>query len=152
SDVLSNVLVVVVPASSTARVAGAADLLSFKRVVLADPQAVPAGVYARTRLTSLRLWDKLKDRVVPPLHGRAALGAVASENAEAGIVYRTDAVRSKRVRVAFEVPRGQGPTIVYPLARLASSRKPAATAFVQHLLSASARQVYARHGFVVLGE
>jgi molybdate transport system substrate-binding protein len=96
-------------------------------------------------------WDELKDRVVPALDVRAALSSVESGNAEAGIVYRTDAAISKRARVVFEVPREQGPAIVYALAPLAASRKPAAGALVRALTSASARAVYLRRGFVVLG-
>ena len=107
-DVLSNVLVVVVPAASTARLSGPGDLPAVSRLALADPQAVPAGVYARTWLESIGLWDKLEDKVVPTLNVRAALAAVESENADAGIVYRTDAAISKRVKVAFEVPREPG--------------------------------------------
>ena len=151
-DVLSNVLVVVVPAASAARLRGPRDLPSANRLALADPQAVPAGVYARTWLESIALWDKVKDKVVPTLNVRAALSAVESENADAGIVYRTDAASSKRVKVAFEVPRDQGPAIVYPLAPMAGSKKPATAELVRYLTSASAREIYGRYGFVVLGE
>jgi molybdate transport system substrate-binding protein len=152
ADVLSNVLVIVVPVSAAARMSGPADLLTAKRLALADPQAVPAGVYARSWLESIGLWDKLKDRVVPTLNVRAALSAVESENVDAGIVYRTDAAISKRTKVAFEVPREQGPPIVYPLAPLAASRSRATADLVRYLTSPAARAVYERHGFVVLGK
>jgi molybdate transport system substrate-binding protein len=151
-DVLSNVLVAVVPVGSTVRLDGPGDLPSVRRLALADPQAVPAGVYARTWLAAIGLWARLEDKVVPTLNVRAALAAVESENADAGIVYRTDAAISKRVRVAFEVPSGQALAIVYPLAPIVGSTKPATAAFVRHLTSPSARDVYRRHGFVVLGE
>jgi molybdate transport system substrate-binding protein len=121
-----------------------------KRLALADTEAVPAGVYARRWLTSIGLWEELQDRVVPTLNVRAALAAVESENVDAGIVYRTDAAISKRVRVAFEVPRAEGPAIVYPLALLAASGRPAAAALVAHLVAPAARETYTRHGFVVL--
>ena len=150
-DLLSNTLVVVVPSDSSARVTRASDLASFKVLALADPQAVPAGVYARTWLESLGLWSSLQKQVVPALNVRAALSAVESGNADAGIVYKTDAAISKRVRVAFEVPRAEGPAIVYPLAKVAASSKPAATAFVKHLQSAEVLAVFARFGFLVLG-
>jgi molybdate transport system substrate-binding protein len=142
---------VVVPAASSTRIASPSDLQAIGRLAVADPQAVPAGVYARTWLESLGLWDRLKDRVIPTLNVRAALAAVESEHAEAGIVYRTDAAISARVKVGFEVPREQGPAIVYPLAPVAASAKPATGALVRHLTSDAAREVYRRHGFVVLG-
>ena len=153
SDLLSNTLVVIVPVASTARVTSARDLTAFKTIALADPQAVPAGVYARTWLEGLGLWRELGPRIVPTLHVRAALAAVESENVEAGIVYRTDAAESKRARIALEVPREQGPKVRYAVAALARSGRKAAiaTEFVEFLHSPAARAVFTRHGFLVLG-
>jgi molybdate transport system substrate-binding protein len=149
-ELLSNTLVVVVPALSTAEVSAPADLAALRRLVLADPEAAPAGVYARRWLESAGLWDKVRDRIVPALNARAALLAVESTNADAAIVYRTDAARSRRARVAFEVPRGQGPPITYVVAPLHRSG-PAARAFVAWLASPAGRAVFERHGFLILG-
>jgi molybdate transport system substrate-binding protein len=150
-DLLSNTLVVVVPASSPARVEAPSDLTFMKHLALADPQAVPAGVYARAWLESVGLWARVEGQVIPTLNVRAALAAVESEHAEAGIVYKTDALVSKRVRVAYEVPRAAGPAIVYPLARVATSSKKASASFVAHLQSPAAREVFVRFGFLVRG-
>jgi molybdate transport system substrate-binding protein len=150
-DVLSNVLVAIVPAGARAGIASPADLSSVNRLALADPQAVPAGVYARTWLESIGSWDGVKDKVIPTLNVRAALAAVESENADAGIVYRTDALLSKRVRIAFEVARDRGPAIRYPLAPLAASTGPSTAALAAYLVSEPALAVYRRYGFVVLG-
>ena len=82
---------------------------------------------------------------------RATLAAIEAEHAPAGMVYRTDAAISKRVRVAFEVPREPGPAIVYPLAPVARSKHPeAAAALVRYLTGPQAVAVYERFGFVVL--
>jgi molybdate transport system substrate-binding protein len=151
-DVLSNVLVVVVPAGSGTRVGALADLVPLRRLALADPQAVPAGVYARQWLESAGVWPKVAEKVVPALNVRAALSAVESGNVDAGIVYKTDAAVAKRVEIAFIVPKEQGPPIVYPLAPIAASKKAGTAALVGALTSASAREVYVRHGFLVLGE
>ena len=151
-DVLSNVLVVVVPKASSATVGRPQDLRALGRLALADPEAVPAGVYARAWLESVGLWPGLEGKVVPTLNVRAALSAVETGDVDAGIVYRTDAAISKRVKVAFEVPRDQGPAIVYPLAPVAASKKPATAALVRYLTSSTARDVYRRHGFIVLGD
>jgi molybdate transport system substrate-binding protein len=150
-ELLSNTLVVVVPASSARPPRAAGDLLALERLALADPEAVPAGVYARRWLQSLGLWEKLRDRVVPTLNVRAALAAVAAENAGAAIVYRTDSGMSRGVRVAFEVPAEQGPPIVYVVSPLAGATKPAAREFVLHLQSSSARAAFEKFGFRTLG-
>ena len=151
-DLLSNRLVVVVPAASPLALASAADLRNARRIALADPVAVPAGVYARQWLEKAGLWATLREGVVPTLDVRAALAAVASEAAAAGVVYRTDAAISTRVRVAFEVPEGEAPRIVYPVAVLPRTAGAAARAFVASLRSAEARAVFGRLGFVVLPE
>ena len=150
-DLLSNTLVVIVPTASSVRVAAARDLLGFRSIALADPQAVPAGVYARAWLERSGLWPELAPRVVPTLHVRAALAAVESENVEAGIVYRTDAAGSTRARIALEVPRAEGPKIVYPVAVLARSTSPQAQHFASYLRTPAARAVFERLGFVWLG-
>ena len=149
-ELVSNTLVVIVPASSQARVAGASDLSAFARIALADPEAVPAGVYARGWLESEDVWRALAGRLVPMLHVRAALAAVESGNADAGIVYKTDAMRSTRARIAFEVAEERGPKIRYPVAPLASAG-PSAASFVAYLKSPAAREVFVRHGFRVRG-
>jgi molybdate transport system substrate-binding protein len=150
-DLLSNTLVVIVPASSKARVASALDLRAFSRIALADPEAVPAGVYARSWLEAEGAWSALEGRVVPTLHVRAALAAVESGNADAGIVFKTDAVRSTRARIALEVAEQRGPKIRYPVAPLAAAR-PSAASFVAYLRTPAARDVFVRHGFLVRGE
>ena len=149
-ELLSNVLVVVVPAAAPTTVGSPADLALLRRIALADPEAVPAGVYARGYLESVGLWSALKDRVIPTLNVRAALAAVESGNADAALVYRTDAALSRRVRVAFTVPAEGGPGIVYVLAPLVISRKPAALALVRRLAGPEARTVFERYGFRVL--
>ena len=149
-NVLSNVLVIVVPRDAKTTIAEPSDLKKLRTIALANPEAVPAGVYAKQYLGSIGLWEPLKDKVVPTLDVRAALAVVGAEQAEAGIVYATDAAISKKVRVAFRVSREQGPPIVYPVAPLERSGKPAARAFVGFLASRDAAATYERYGFTVL--
>ena len=149
-EVLSNVLVVVVPKVSTTDVKSASDLTKLTRIALADPASVPAGVYAKKYLESQGLWSAIADKVIPTTDVRAALAAVAGEHVDAGMVYRTDAAISKGVRVAFEVARAQGPPIVYALAPLKASSKAGTRSVVRFLESSEARPVYERFGFIVL--
>jgi molybdate transport system substrate-binding protein len=107
----SNSLVLVVPTDASAAPKSAADLVKpeFKKIALAEPQTVPAGIYAREYLQKLGLWDAVKEKVVPTENVRAALAAVESGNVEVGIVYKTDSLISKKVKVAVEVPAAEGP-------------------------------------------
>jgi molybdate transport system substrate-binding protein len=150
-DLLSNRLVVVVPLDSKRKVASAQDLKALKRLALADPAAVPAGIYAREWLERAGVWKELEPRVVPSLDVRAALSAVEAGRVEAGVVYATDAAMSKRVRVAFSIPEGEGPRIVYPVAALSGGKASGAgAAFVRFLRGDTARRIFERHGFLFL--
>jgi molybdate transport system substrate-binding protein len=149
-DLLSNRLVIVVPREGSSLVRSPQDLERVRRIALADPEAVPAGVYARRYLESLGLWDRLRSRVVPTLDVRAALAAVAAGNVDAAFVYSTDAKIEARVRVAFEVPAGEGPKIRYPLGVVSGSQE-TARAFFRFLQSPEAAAVFSRHGFEVVG-
>ena len=121
-------------------------------LALAEPQTVPAGIYAREYLRKQGIWSKVIDRVIPTENVRAALVAVESGNVDAGIVYRTDAGISKKVRIAYEVPRAEAPKISYPFAVLAASgRKEAARKLLDYLHSPSALAVFRKHGFLILG-
>jgi molybdate transport system substrate-binding protein len=151
-SVLSNTLVVVVPVDSNLRISGPADLAAVRAIALAEPQTVPAGLYAKQYLKSKGLWSKVIDRVIPTENVRAALAAVESGNVDAGIVYRTDARISKRVKIVYEVPKAESPRISYPFAVLAASgRKEAARKLLDYLHSPSALAVFRKHGFLILG-
>jgi len=145
---LSNQLVVIVPARSNMTIADPSDLANAPHVATADPESVPVGIYARQWLESLGLWSAIKPKIVPTLDVRAALAAVESEHAEAGIVYRTDAAISPRVKIAYSVSAEKGPKIVYPVARIASSKTYASADFVSFLTGPKARAVFARYGFI----
>jgi molybdate transport system substrate-binding protein len=145
-DLLGNRLVVVVPADSRLAIARPEHLAAARRIAVADPQSVPAGIYAREWLAARGMWEVLKERVVPTLDVRAALAVVDSGSADAAVVYRTDVAAARSARLAFEVPPAEGPRIVYPAALLQPA-SPAARAFYEHLRSPEARAVFERLGF-----
>ena len=152
-SLLSNRLVVVVPLSAPVSITGPADLAGpgVKRIALADPEAVPAGKYARAWLEQVRQWDAVRERVVPALDVRAALAAVEAGAADAGVVYRTDAAISKKVKVAYEVTEGDGPRISYPVAALKERpRHDAARRVVDCLAGDEARRAFEALGFIVM--
>src|SRR5262249_4887746 len=105
-SILSNTLVAVVPENSKFTMNSIQDLAKIKgSIAIAEPQTVPAGIYAKQYLKKVGIWDKVIDRLVPTDNVRAALATVETGNAEAGIVYKTDAGISKKVHVAFEVSK-----------------------------------------------
>ena len=152
-DLLSNQLVIVVPSDRAGTVTSPQDLgnASIERIAIGDPEAVPAGVYARRYLDSQGLWESLEARIVPVSSVRAALRAVEAGTVDAGIVYRTDVRTSAGAVVAFAVPPEDGPAIVYPAAVAADAPNSAgATRFLDHLQSDGARRQFDAAGFIGL--
>ena len=127
----------------------AADLArpEVRRIALPE-RAVPVGHYAREWLTRKGLLEKLEPRIVSTEHARATLAAVDAGNADAGIVYATDARVASSARVAFTPPEAEQPRIVYVAAVLASARAPAlAGSFLAALSEPAARRDLAAAGF-----
>ena len=150
-DMLSNSLVIVVPNDSKLAIASPNDLLTkTQKIAIAEPRAVPAGIYTKEYLSGLGLWEKLKPKIVPTENVRAALAAVESGNVDAGFVYKTDADISKKVKIAFSVPIEKGPAIRYPVAIVKESKnRLGAENFLRYLQSDNARKVFERYGFIV---
>ena len=152
-NLLSNQLVIIVPADSKLAISSPKDLLKadIKRIALAEPSSVPVGVYSSKYLTDEGLWDQVKPKVVPVQDVRATLASVESGNVEAGFVYKTDAAVSKKVKIVYEVPIDKGPKITYPVAIVKESkRKDAARDFLNYVSSPSAKDAFKKYGFVVL--
>lgn len=152
-SLLSNQLVVVEPADSPSCFAAPFDPAQLarpevERLSLADVESVPAGRYAKAWLEGRGIWDAVVSRVLPGVDARAALAAVESGGAQAGIVYRSDAARSSRARIVHEVPLDEGPEISYPVAVLADRTHAAqARAFAEFLASPAARATFEARGF-----
>jgi molybdate transport system substrate-binding protein len=150
---LSNSLVIVTSADSNLEIKSPADLANNKvrRIALADPKAVPAGVYSKAFLEKEKLWSIIEPKVVPTDNVRAALAAVESGNIEIGMVFKTDAAISKKVKIAYEIPSATGPKISYPLAVLKNAKQvESAKKFVEYLGSDDAAKIFQKYGFIVL--
>jgi len=152
---LSNSLVIVVSIHNGLNITSPKDLVSpkIKRIALGDPKAVPIGIYAKEYLEGIGLWNQLTRKIVPTENVRAALAAVEAGNADASMVYKTDAAISKKVKIAFEINPEKAPRISYSLALVKSTRKPEeAQKFLNHLLSDDAGKIFSKYGFIVLRE
>jgi molybdate transport system substrate-binding protein len=150
-DVIKNRLVLIAPAGSQIKLKIAphfalAAALGNGRLATGDPDSVPAGRYARAALMKLGAWDEVQGRIVPADDVRAALAFVARAETPLGIVYATDALLEKRVRVVDTFPQDSHPPITYPVALVATA-KPEARGFVAYLRSPAGRAVFAHYGF-----
>jgi molybdate transport system substrate-binding protein len=150
-NLLGNQLVLIAPAESTVELtlaphADLATALAGGRLATGDPDSVPVGRYALAALMRLGIWDQVAPRLVRAENVRAALEYVARGEATLGIVYRTDALAEKRVRLVDIFPADSHPLIVYPVA-LTLGASAHAPAFEAYLESDAAREIFVRYGF-----
>lgn len=116
------------------------------RIATGDPAHVPAGKYAQSALEALGLAADTLPRLARADNVRSALVLVERGEAPLGIVYRTDALQSGRVKVIALFPAGSHAPIRYPAALIAGA-PPAAQRFYRHLFGDAARAALARAGF-----
>jgi len=153
-DVVGNRLVLIAPAASTLQLKVApnfalAAALGQGHLATGDPAAVPVGRYAEAALTKLGVWAQVQDRIVRADSVRSALTFVDRGEAPLGIVYETDALIDKNVRVVDVFPADTHAPIVYPVA-LTRGAKPAAAQFLTFISSTTAVQTFKAYGFVPL--
>jgi molybdate transport system substrate-binding protein len=119
-------------------------------IALGDPASVPAGQYGRQTLIALHLMDKLNSRFVIGKDVRQVLTYVETGNADAGLVYATDAQASGKVRIVATAPESTHDPILYPAAVVKGTRsEDAARSFVEYLGSGAARAIFVKHGFTI---
>lgn len=150
-NLVTNTLVLITPAASSA-IANFQDLAKpeIKIIAMGEPATVPAGQYAREALEHLGLWNAVQKKIVYAKDVRAVLAYVETGNADAGLVYRTDAEISSRVRVAATAPEDSHDPIVYPAAILKGSKNgSAAREFLEFLGNRQSREIFAKYGFTM---
>lgn len=151
-NLLGNRLVVIVPAGGPDFDLPALGSSTLRRLAIADPAGVPAGVYAREALRNAGLWPAVEGKLILGAHVRQVLAHVEQGGADAGIVYATDAAMSDAVRVVAELPGELHVPIRYALVLLeAAADDPAARALFDYLASPDAAAVFLRYGFTLEG-
>jgi molybdate transport system substrate-binding protein len=146
-----NALVVISPLDKPMKMTRLADLpyAAHGFLVIADPETAPAGVYARQALKNSGAWLNIEPRLVKAVDVRAALAQVETGAVVAGMVYKTDAERSRRVAVALKVPESLHDPIRYKSCMVKRPEvKPEAEAFYEFLQSPAMQEILGRHGFV----
>lgn len=151
-NLLRNTLVLVAPASSKSALKigpnfGLAAALGQEKLAMANPDSVPAGKYGKAALEKLGVWSSVEKQVARAENVRAALALVSRGEAPFGIVYSTDALSDKSVRIVDTFPTESYPPIVYPAALLATSKSAAAKPLLVYLRSVPARAVWEKYGF-----
>lgn len=150
---LGNSLVVVAPKESAQgdiainQQTNWISLLQGGRLAVGDPDHVPAGIYAREALTTLGAWETLAAKLAPAESVRGALALVERNEVPLGIVYGSDAVASKNVRVIGVFPPDSHKKVEYPIAIVAGHNTASVSAFYDYLKGPRAAAIFKHYGF-----
>ncbi|WP_100331132.1 molybdate ABC transporter substrate-binding protein [Bacillus xiapuensis] len=148
TDLVSNELVLIVPASSKKDIQTFHDITETERFALGTPETVPAGKYAKQALKSLNIWQKIENRAVYAKDVRQVLTYVETGNADAGIVYKTDAQISSKVKLADTAKKETHDPIIYPAGIVSHTSYPQeAKQFYQFLQAQKSMEIFEKYGF-----
>lgn len=151
-DLLQNEVVLIVPKE------GGRGITSFDaltgdavaHVALGEPKGVPVGQYSEEILTKLGLLDGIRAKAVYGSDVRQVLAWVASGEADAGLVYATDAAVEPSVRVVATAPAGTHKPIIYPAAVLKDTKHlDTAKDFLAFVSNDKNKERFAKYGFEV---
>jgi len=122
-------------------------LLGDSRLAVGDPDHVPAGIYAKEALQKLGAWSTLEPKLARASDVRGALALVEREEAPLGIVYGSDAIASKKVKVVGTFPASSHKPVEYPMAIVKDHEKPEVRAFYDYLKTPAASAIFKQYGF-----
>ncbi len=154
-SLLTNALVLVAPKSANENTLNVEPNWPLKRVLdgtrlaIGNPAYVPAGIYAQQSFEKLGVWSTASTVLAPTNNVRSALMLVENGESQLGVVYKTDALIAKRVKIVAQLPNGSHDPIEYPIAMVKGRNTSAVSHFYQYLQSAAADKIFVQYGFGV---
>lgn len=153
-NLLSNRIVLILP-KDLVTINDFKDLSddSIKKIAMGEPKSVPVGQYGEEVLKNLDLYTAVLSKVVYAKDAKEVLTWVETGNADAGIVYETDAKVSNKVKIAAIAPIDSYSPIVYPVAVMKDTKHlDAAKAFLLYLYNPLTKPIFEKYGFIVTNE
>jgi len=150
-NLVGNELVVIVPEGEGDAWDNLSPLLltSIRTIAIGETHTVPAGEYAKAALVTSEMWNKMINKIVYAKDARQVLSYVETGNVDAGIAYKSDAMSSDNVRIAFIIDAKTHDVIEYPLGIVNNSNNPqAAKEFYNYLQSPEALDIFEKYGFM----
>lgn len=148
-DLVGNELVLIVPKNTKKSIKDFSDLPAQDSIALGTPEAVPAGTYAKQTLERLGLWGQVSGKVIPAKDVRQVLSYVETGNVDAGIVYKTDALVSDKVKVVTTADASMHDPIIYPVGVIKDTKQPKeAEEFYKYLQNKESLKVLENYGFL----
>jgi molybdate transport system substrate-binding protein len=148
-DILKNTVVLIVPNDSSKGITSFEDCATDKvKLIALGNSDVPVGQYSEEIFNNLKIWDKVSAKSSLGTNVKEVLSQVENASADCGVVYKTDAISSKSVKIACTASEGTHSPVVYPAALVKTTKnKDAAKAFLDYLSTDEAQKVFETAGF-----
>ena len=143
TEFATNVLTLIVPKGNPKKITGLDSSLDGANLVICAPE-VPCGEATKklAEAQGITLNPVSEEQKVTDVRGK-----VESGEADAGIVYTTDAAAAKDKADKIDIPDG-GVINHYPIAQTAKPENPAgAQAFIDAVTGKAGQEILAKHGF-----
>lgn len=148
TDLLVNELVLVVPKKNDKHIQSFEDLKKADKIALGTTETVPAGKYGVETLQNMNIWEDVQSKVVYTKDVRQVLTYTETENVDAGIVYKTDALVSEKVDIVATAKEETHTPIIYPVGVIKDSKHAKeAEDFYNYLKSDEALKVFKKYSF-----
>lgn len=152
-DLLGNNLTLIASADKEGAVKDVESLLSddVQTIAIGEPADVPAGEYAEELFKNMGIWDQIQPKLVYAKNVRAVLEYVDGGDADAGMVYHTDALLMENGKIICDAPADKYTAVNYPAAIMSEAPQPEAAAdFYAFLETDEAKAIFEKYGFIVL--
>ena len=149
-NLLTNKLVLITAKTATQKLTDFRQLVKpeIQRIAIGEPRSVPAGQYAAETFKKLGIWEQIKSKFVLANNVKAVLATVATGDADAGVVYISDAQSSDRVMISAIADPSLHAPIVYPIAIIKSSKsQELAKKYLEFLQTKPIQTVFKKYGF-----
>ena len=129
------------------------QIASVKRIVLGNPDTVPAGNYGKQVLTKLGVWDQVEPNVVYAKDVKAVTASISPGAGGAGlklllIIYKTDALPAgDAVEIAAVTPADSHDPVIYPIGIIKKYDNALAQDFYTYVMSPEGQKVLEKYGF-----
>ncbi|MDF2587328.1 MAG: molybdate transporter substrate-binding protein [Anaerocolumna sp.] len=148
-DIIENKIVLIVPSDSKLNITNFADIVYAKTIALGDPASVPVGQYAEEIFNFLNILDQVKEKATYGKDVTEVLTWVKTGNADAGLVYMSDAITENTVKIKAEAPEDSYSRAIYPAAVVKATKNSVASQnFVDFLVTAKAQDIFKKYGFL----
>lgn len=153
-EIAGNLLVVIAPVKSKMDTFQFVQGFNFSevfngRLSIGDPLHVPAGEYAMQAMESLDFEKELQTRLLRAKDVRSALLLVELGETELGIVYKTDALKSDKVKIVAEIPTDLHSPITYLVSKLKDQINENTKLFYEFLNSETSKGIWKKNGFKI---